>query len=239
MSQPDYPAAHSMDAQWFAVDASGRVAVFDTDEPGPAPAVDGAWCEQGLRYTALRELAGAGLAYDCADLLVDGRIARQKNAWRSTPAPGPLELSTLAGGDQARLNSCLVWVASESAWVSVAERAPEALRLQVPGLAGVVGHGDLGVGQLRALRAEGRLRSLLVEHELELTRFGLFEYDYRGGGEGKDPYDRTGVPRRAIALDALPAPVRAKVAALRLPVDFARDEKVQPRDHVRCTSWAE
>lgn len=235
----DFPAAHSMDSQWFAVDASGRVAMFDTDEPGPAPAVDGVWCDQGLRHAALRELAEAGLAYDCADLLPAGRVARQKDAWRSTPAPEPFELSahgTSAGG---WLHSCLVWVTSDSAWDRLAERAGEALRLHVPGLEGVVGHGDLALEPLRALKAEGRLRSLLSEHELELTRFGLFEYDYRGGGEGKDPYDRTGVPRQALREDALPAEVREKVAGLRLPVDFAKDAKVQPRDHVKCTSWAE
>jgi hypothetical protein len=30
----DFPAAHSMDTHWFAVDARGQVALFYTDEPG-------------------------------------------------------------------------------------------------------------------------------------------------------------------------------------------------------------
>lgn len=33
----DYPAAHSMDTYWFAVDDRGQVAVFDTGEDGHAP----------------------------------------------------------------------------------------------------------------------------------------------------------------------------------------------------------
>jgi hypothetical protein len=33
----EYPAAHSMDTEWFAVDRDGRVAVFDTGESGHAP----------------------------------------------------------------------------------------------------------------------------------------------------------------------------------------------------------
>lgn len=33
----DYPAAHSMDSTWFAVDEDGQVAVFDTGEGGPMP----------------------------------------------------------------------------------------------------------------------------------------------------------------------------------------------------------
>jgi hypothetical protein len=34
----DFPAAHSMDTDWFAVDANGNVGVFATGENGHAPA---------------------------------------------------------------------------------------------------------------------------------------------------------------------------------------------------------
>src|SRR5262245_30135137 len=33
----DFPAAHSMDTHWFAVDGRGHVALFDTGENGHAP----------------------------------------------------------------------------------------------------------------------------------------------------------------------------------------------------------
>ncbi|MEM6954911.1 MAG: hypothetical protein AAF645_04455 [Myxococcota bacterium] len=33
----DFPAAHSMDSGWFAFDRDGRLAHFDTDEPGAIP----------------------------------------------------------------------------------------------------------------------------------------------------------------------------------------------------------
>src|SRR5262245_61070321 len=33
----DYPAAHSMDAHWYTVDAQGNVAVFDPGSSGPVP----------------------------------------------------------------------------------------------------------------------------------------------------------------------------------------------------------
>jgi hypothetical protein len=38
----DFPAAHSIDTQWFAVDADGRVAVLHSGEEGPVPE----WLEQ-------------------------------------------------------------------------------------------------------------------------------------------------------------------------------------------------
>src|SRR5262245_31270524 len=33
----DYPAAHSMDTIWFAVDGAGHVAIFESDEEGHVP----------------------------------------------------------------------------------------------------------------------------------------------------------------------------------------------------------
>jgi hypothetical protein len=38
MITADYPAAHSMDTAWFAVDRHGHVGVFATGEPGHMPA---------------------------------------------------------------------------------------------------------------------------------------------------------------------------------------------------------
>ena len=37
MTEADYPAAHSMDAHWYTVDAKGNVAVFDAGSSGPVP----------------------------------------------------------------------------------------------------------------------------------------------------------------------------------------------------------
>lgn len=34
---PDWPAAHSMDTVWYAVDGKGAVAFFDSGSPGPVP----------------------------------------------------------------------------------------------------------------------------------------------------------------------------------------------------------
>ena len=34
MNEDDFPAAHSMDSVWFAVDAEGRVVIFSTGEVG-------------------------------------------------------------------------------------------------------------------------------------------------------------------------------------------------------------
>src|SRR5947209_1888144 len=35
--EPDYPAAHSMDTDWYAVDRDGHVALFNSGEAGAVP----------------------------------------------------------------------------------------------------------------------------------------------------------------------------------------------------------
>jgi hypothetical protein len=52
----DYPAAHSMDTEWFAVDRDGHVALFVSGENGPVPrAMD----EGGMNlWDVLRSLTG-------------------------------------------------------------------------------------------------------------------------------------------------------------------------------------
>ncbi len=37
MTEEDFPAAHSMDTHWFAVDSEGNVGCFNTGEAGAAP----------------------------------------------------------------------------------------------------------------------------------------------------------------------------------------------------------
>ncbi len=37
MSNEDFPAAHSMDTEWYAVDSEGNVGHFRTGEAGAAP----------------------------------------------------------------------------------------------------------------------------------------------------------------------------------------------------------
>jgi hypothetical protein len=37
MNMQDFPAAHSMDTTWFAIDADGCVGIFNSDEGGAVP----------------------------------------------------------------------------------------------------------------------------------------------------------------------------------------------------------
>src|SRR5262245_39985440 len=63
MSQ-DYPAAHSMDTCWFAVDKDGHVAVFDTGEAGAVPQRAFADDPYDVREELIRLFPGTGSLQD-------------------------------------------------------------------------------------------------------------------------------------------------------------------------------
>jgi hypothetical protein len=70
----DYPAAHSMDTIWYAVDANGAVAVFDSGSAGPVP-TSAARREHGDLPRLIRILGG-----DCDDEDFDMEEAFQQLA---------------------------------------------------------------------------------------------------------------------------------------------------------------
>ncbi|HPF39354.1 MAG TPA: radical SAM protein [Phycisphaerae bacterium] len=77
ISTATIPAAHSMDTEWFAVDAEGHVALFDSFEPGVAPSN---WFDAGLSEYHHLDLVGLiakgneprDVTFDVADIVAMG-----------------------------------------------------------------------------------------------------------------------------------------------------------------------
>lgn len=55
--QNDYPAAHSMDTEWFAVDKDGFVAIMTSEETGPVPVEVYRYLDQGEGYDLVEKIA--------------------------------------------------------------------------------------------------------------------------------------------------------------------------------------
>src|SRR5262245_1578731 len=73
--EPDFPASHSMDTFWFAVDAAGQVAMFDSDEAGAVPTSDLYEESHGfeLREQLLEVLPGCRPVFDPVGRLLPPR----------------------------------------------------------------------------------------------------------------------------------------------------------------------
>jgi hypothetical protein len=137
--EPDFPAAHSMDSEWFAVDRQGRVAVFFSGENGPVP-------------------------------------------------KGKVQKDSL---------------------------------------------GDF----LPRLRGMAEVEDW--DNDAQVAEQGLYTYQYPEELGALAPYERSEVPARPLHVDQLPPGLRALAKDVRLHVDFAREERVQPVEHVECDFWTD
>src|SRR5947209_8771180 len=88
LMQPDYPAAHSMDTYWFAVDSEEHIGLFETGEPGPVP-VDARSNEDGVEMLKHIFFAAPDMLLVNARS-VDGTHAHEPSGGAGGPAELPL-----------------------------------------------------------------------------------------------------------------------------------------------------
>ena len=115
----DYPAAHSMDSTWWAVDGKGHVARIDTGEAGAMPA-DATDDRPGDEVLSL--MARAGVPFYCDDLFgeADGKLyfRRYNQSWDEV-GKNPVEAQV----DSDYASGYLLWLRDEAA---LAELTPQA-----------------------------------------------------------------------------------------------------------------
>ena len=104
---PDYPAAHSMDTTWFAVDRDGRVACLMSWESGAVP--EAACLEPGEGDRLLEEFRSASehrseVVYGLDGMLIPGLEPQGQHIWQPGWAArdGPEVLMFLASLDPVR-----------------------------------------------------------------------------------------------------------------------------------------
>jgi hypothetical protein len=239
----DFPAAHSMDTTWFAVDRDGHVAAFDSDETGAVP-------------RAVDEAVGAEeeVLADFEALPVVGRPRLEASAlWHPGLAPG---------ARPARWRVDPGWPPDGDAYALLLAGpgvVPDAVRA-LPGV-GVDPVGDFVLVSLvpeapaapdgpdarawaafvRAVDAGPHLVTARGYFGVaDLARRGAFVYQahserfYRA-----EPYGRLFTPQRPLRLDELPGPLRGRLAARpRFDLSFAEAAYVQPAELAPCATWA-
>ena len=230
--EPDYPAAHSMDTLFFAVDRDGHVAVFETGEAGAVPvrAFQG-----GLARSARERLA---LMLPACEALLD------REGWNIPGGQG------LSGRDHA------VPMSSEMPMMMFLEsldpiRADiQAGRAEVlPAREGVaVLWRGLSDEDYRRLHDAGvcrgcfwYIRALIEPSEdgpASAAGHGLFEYDHLTENWVAGPYGRRRVPGRPVHVDQLPPDLRQRVKRMTFEnLRFLDSPRIQPVEHGECRSW--
>jgi hypothetical protein len=212
MPGDDIPAAHSMDTQWFAVDAEGNVGLFDTGEDGALPNDAGnLGGPSDANFDAL--LFYAALA---ARRVLAGTWQPPDNAWLSGLKTGERVLAVLpsAPSDAADFD-----VLSVSPWVGLSRKPMKPARLQE-------------LARLGTLVDTGIFYELFEFHEEPPGQSGevfLFRRDH-----GDDPglYQRVVVPPTSLKVDELPPVAREAIGALTVKTAFAASETFHLADHI-------
>ncbi len=223
-STPDFPAAHSMDTAWCAVDRDGHVALFDSGENGAVAEGSAALDAGGPDDLALSDLAPTDDAPAPAVHDWDGyrRGAHTRH-----------ESEYLAPTDAAMLLMFVRDVGDLDDDVRAGRATPVATTRH----AAVRWRADATDAIARAHERSLCLRCVVLNTAVYGERrpgdAGLYLYQHRPDHGTPLPYVRTELPVRPLTLDAIPAAVRDRVGAVRFDaLCFADALAVQPFEHV-------
>src|SRR5262245_29247278 len=243
--EADYPAAHSQDTWWFAVDRDGHVACFHSSEAGAVPhAADFDDPRQVVEHLALTEAV-----YDLVGRAGPGRLGGEGKHCNFSAS----HLAFLGSLGQGR-EFCdlgegrLIFLKSLDPFRGeiAAGRAYQVPATQ--GVAVVLHDGRFTLRQdneelLRRLHDAGDCLGCFYlfywepvrsdqEERIDPARRGLFRYNHLCQDWTSGPYGRTRVPRQPVHVDQLPPGVREAVSRTRFDgLCFADTPHIQPLEH--------
>lgn len=230
----DYPAAHSTDTWWFAVDRDGHVAFFDSGEEGCVP---NQVYELG-EGDGLEELSAYADPREPGELLLDPR---------GFVLPGPLAEVPHRTAEQCAGSGCLMFLsalaaASEELSTGQAEPRPTVSAPAVlfsaltPAQYRRLHDGGACLGCVQAPPWIGPKADLCDENEMP-ARYGFFQYEHPMW-ECSGPYALSAHPRQPVKLDALPPSLQRLASVVRFDaLCFAETPYLQPAEHFNCGGW--
>jgi hypothetical protein len=226
--EADYPAAHSMDTTWFAVDRDGFVAVFASGETGAVP-VD----------------AIAADVYELSDRLQDV-LPTGERLWDPAPATAPgVRRPQHYETPNPECPPLLMFLPDLAA---VGEYLKPGRGVEVPAFCGtaVLWRG-LSTVAWRQLHEQGVCLTCRVlwddeipeEYGVDRTPGWAYTYEEVGDAPAASGlYARFSAPRRALRLQEFPPDLRWEISRIRFAgLSFANTPYFQPVTFARCESW--
>ena len=245
MNKKDFPAAHSMDTTWFAVDEQGHVAEFSTGEAGCLPDSCGYNEEASESFVTLLDGVDPNrLVFYADDLCTqeDGQVFQY--SWRSKTLE-PFKMRAVN-----HVYSVVLWLKDDSL-LTHENKLPEALFgqrpnsysqiIRLPNRKFILGYAN-GVNKAGL---ENVLKNKLVNRiwiglTISPQRLGFYSFDHGDGFENwiAGPFIKDGVPFNPVKFEQLPDSIKTIVGKLQLQeVDFSVDHAVDAYSHDRCSSW--
>jgi hypothetical protein len=227
--ETDFPAAHSMDTCWFAVDGDGHVAFFGSGEAGAVP-FDASLEEP---YAVLQELSQTlpqtEVLYNFAGQLPPGPLGARGEHWSVAIQDTPEALFFLTSLEPIRAE-----IASG-----------QAVQVRATGGAVAVIITNLTRPLVQRIHDASACLGCFFHYipdpgddMPQPAGHGLFEYHHLCENWISGPYGLKEVPDRPVHVDQLPPRLREAVGQFRFPsLCFARAPHIQPIEHDTCISW--
>jgi hypothetical protein len=235
--QPDFPAAHSMDTTWFAVDRDGHIGVFDSRKPGVVPEAVTCQGDEIAEDLAVRPETGEP-KLDLSGVFHPG-LRNQTQPRRSFRPMDEL------GEDYTQL-----LLFRDDSELPPAVRAIPGVRVEaVDGMVAVWMRPEAGRRGREAWTAfirqaaAGRTGVSSDFHgcwDIDFARRGIFAYRaHTDRFNMPEPYGRLFTPVRPLIVGDAPPPLRDQLAKrVHLDVSFASSPYIQPAELVPCQTWA-
>lgn len=236
----DFPAAHSMDSTWFAVDRDGHVAVFDTGEAGAMPG-DAATDEQDLAGRLQRVLPRTGKLHDPAPGLSTSGEQSERHRWFPDSEPkirGVLMFLESLDPVDAELNRGELFEVPSAqgvavVWRELSRATYQRLHEQADCLYCTYG-GDVDDEEVEEVE---EVEDTWVTPS-SLANFGFYSYTHVTDNWVAGPYARDLQPAQPITIDELPPDLGRQVRQVRFDdLCFRETTAFQPVEHVACDAW--
>lgn len=247
MNKKDFPAAHSMDSTWFAVDEEGHVAEFETGEAGCMP--ESAGNDEGGAESLLGALVGIDpnqIEFYADDLCTSADGQAFQFSWRSM-VPEKIKLRKIE-----RIYSAILWLKDDSVFdTEQFGELPEALfgnnpssysrLIRLPNHKYVLAFANgLDKKSLLSFIKQGSVNRTWLGLEVSASRLGFYSYSHGDSFENwiAGPFVKDQEPANPIKFEGLPEPIKKMVGSLRFQgVNFKIDHAVDAYQHDRCHSW--
>ena len=248
----DYPAAHSMDTEWFAVDRYGFVAAFSSGEIGAVPNAAAADLDLVELLRAIHSPADplydldvltgpdpdpAGLHIGDPDPDLSAATPATTEITAASNFLGPFRATDL---EVFRGRPILMFLPSLD---PVRDEIDQRLAIPVPSRRTFAVLFDrLPLATYRRLHSDGACLGCFWDFEYEgrslPNQFGLYTYRHLDTYGFPEPYRRFGSPLQLLHVDQLPPELRDRLMPTCFEaIGFEDAEFLQPLEHLPCATW--
>jgi hypothetical protein len=235
----DFPAAHSMDTTWFAIDADGCVGIFVTNEGGAVPK-DVAEIENENNLVDFLQKDNPSIIKQVQPLKIES-VIEYINIESLQDIQDTIcryeEFSRLSPGSTdsyKNIEDLVLILSTEQAIEDLKSQANHILRFTDER---VIIHVDKCDREWLKQAIESGVvlgaKETYLAHNL--SWLGLYEYNAWGNSI---PYERNYLLKEPIYLKDLPSDMSDNISFVKLPnIKFSEAELIQPIEHMLCNTW--